>query len=97
VFQTAKVEYDQTHDKNNLNSFDVVFRIPQIEFRCEVCEIQSEIRDKMRNGLSGQSLLIFTDIISVLGKSVTVPPFPAFVATSIRHDTSFATFNGCEW
>jgi hypothetical protein len=97
VFQTAKAEYDKAHDKNNLNSFDVVFTIPQIEFRCEVCEIKFEIRDKMRNGLSRQSLLIFTDIISLLEKSVTVPPFAAFVATSIRCDTSFATFNGYEW
>jgi uncharacterized protein (UPF0276 family) len=35
---------DQAHDKNNLNSFDAVFRIPQIEFWCEVYEIKSEIR-----------------------------------------------------
>lgn len=100
MFETAKVEYEQAHDKNNLNSFDAVFRIPQIEFdvKCTKLNLKLEdVRDKMRNVLSGQSLLIFIDIISVLKGSMTVPPFSAFVATSINHDASFATFNGYEW
>jgi hypothetical protein len=51
----------------------------------------------MRNGLPGQTLLIFMDIISVLEGRVTVLPVNALSAVSIIYDTSFATFNGYEW
>lgn len=78
---------------------------PSLEFhelssdvKCTELNLKLEdVRDKMRNGLSGQSLLIFMDIISVLKGPVTDPPFSSFAVTSINYDTSFATFNGYEW
>jgi hypothetical protein len=68
-----------------------MWKCPKLNLKLE------DVGDEMRNGLSGQTLLIFIAIISVLEASVTFPAFSALAAVSISHDTSFAKFNGYEW